>query len=201
MAVDIDFASLFDNATFDPVSYQYFHQLIDNRTIIINSEISEDIVEKVYLPLRDFERDSSTEPVTIILNSNGGSVTDGFFLAHYLTHYKKKLNIIVTGYAASMATTILAAGGHNDNVTRYCYPSSFGLIHDGYVALSASESKTASDIMTFNDSIDRELRQFILDNTNITAEQFDSKTRHQWFLNAKEMKELNLIDVIIGDAE
>ena len=161
----------------------------------------EEVVEKVYLPLRDFERDSSTEPVTIILNSNGGSVTDGFFLAHYLTHYKKKLNIIVTGYAASMATTILAAGGHNDNITRYCYPSSFGLIHDGYVALSASESKTASDIMTFNDSIDRELRQFILDNTNITAEQFDSKTRHQWFLNAKEMKELNLIDVIIGDAE
>ena len=48
MAVDIDFASLFDNATFDPVSYQYFHQLIDNRTIIINSEISEEVVEKVY---------------------------------------------------------------------------------------------------------------------------------------------------------
>lgn len=80
----------------------------------------------------------------------GGAVSDGFFLAHYIAHYKKKLNIIVTGCAASMAAVILAGGGKNSNVTRYCYPSSYALIHDGYVALQASEAKTASDIMDFN---------------------------------------------------
>jgi len=133
------------------------------------------------------------------LNSLGGSVSNGFFLAHYIAHYKKKLNIIVTGYAASMAAVILCGGGKNDNVTRYCYPSTYALIHDGYIALQASEAKTASDIMAFNEKVDDDIRDFMLKNTNITAEQYDAKTRHQWFLSAKEMKELNLIDIIIGE--
>ena len=182
----------------DPILYQYFHQLLDKRTVIFNREVNEDVIEMVYLPLKEFEDDESDEPVTLILNSPGGSVSDGFFLAHYISQYKKKLNILVTGYAASMAAVILCGGGKNPNVTRSCYPSTYGLIHDGYVALAASESKTASDIMAFNESVDKDIRQFILDNTNITAEQYDAKTRHQWFLTAQEMKDLNLIDKIIG---
>ena len=182
-----------------PVDYQYFHQLLNKRTIIFNQEVQENLIETVYLPLKEFEEDSSTEPITLILNSLGGSVSNGFFLAHYIAHYKKPLNIIVTGYAASMAAVILCGGGKNENVTRYCYPSTYALIHDGYIALQASEAKTAADIMAFNERIDNDIRDFIIKNTNITAEQYDSKTRQQWFLSAKEMKELGLIDVIIGE--
>ena len=182
-----------------PVDYQYFHQLLNKRTIVFNQEVQENLIETVYLPLKEFEEDSSTEPITLILNSLGGSVSNGFFLAHYITHYKKPLNIIVTGYAASMAAVILCGGGKNENVTRYCYPSTYALIHDGYIALQASEAKTAADIMAFNERIDNDIRDFIIKNTNITAEQYDSKTRQQWFLSAKEMKELGLIDVIIGE--
>lgn len=181
----------------DVIEYQYFHQLLENRTIIFNSEIGEDIVETLYLPLRDFENDDSDEPITIILNSVGGSVSDGFFLANYLASYKKKINLIVAGYAASMAAVILSAGGKNDNIIRYCYPSTYVLIHDGYVALSASEAKTANDIMAFNNKVDEDIRQFILDNTNITPELYDSKARKQWFISAQEAKELNLIDVVM----
>jgi len=181
----------------DVIEYQYFHQLLENRTIIFNSEIGEDIIETFYLPLREFENDGSDEPITIILNSVGGSVSDGFFLANYLASYKKKINLIVAGYAASMAAVILSAGGKNDNITRYCYPSTYVLIHDGYVALSASEAKTANDIMAFNNKVDEDIRQFILDNTNITPELDDSKARKQWFISAQEAKELNLIDVVM----
>ena len=183
---------------FDPVLYQYYHQLINNRTLILNDDVREDLVEKIYLPLRDFERDKSNEPVTLILNSSGGSVSDGFFLAHYLSQYSKPLNIEVLGYACSMATVILAAGGKNKNITRTCYPCSYALLHDGYIALAAQESKTAADIMNFNDEMDKKIRQFFLDNTSITAESYDGHARHQWFLFAPEMKENGLIDRIIG---
>ena len=181
----------------DAIEYQYFHQMLDNRTIIFNSEISEDIVETLYLPLRDFENDDSDEPITIILNSVGGSVSDGFFLANYLASYKKKINLIVAGYAASMAAVILSAGGKNDNITRYCYPSTYVLIHDGYVALSASEAKTANDIMAFNNLVDENIHKFIITNTNMTEELYDSKARKQWFISAEEALELNLIDKIM----
>lgn len=196
---ELDFLSIVEKTDgLNVVNYQYFHQLLQRRTIILNQEIDENLIESVYLPLKEFEEDESVKPVTLILNSLGGSVSDGFFLAHYLTQYKKKLNIIVTGYAASMAAVILCSGGKNPNITRYCYPSTYGLIHDGYIAISASESKTASDYMAFNERVDQDIRQFILDNSNITAEQYDAKTRHQWFLTAQEMKQLNLIDEVIG---
>ena len=184
--------------SFDPTMYQYFNQLLNHRTIIMNSEVQEDIIEKVYIPLRDFEKDDSMEPVTLIINSVGGSVSDGFFLAYYISQYSKPLNIIVPGYACSMATVILAGGGKNENVIRSCFPCSYSLIHDGYVALAAQEAKTANDIMAFNDSVDKRIKQFFVDNTNITEEEYDSHSRRQWFLTAKEMVDANLIDEVYG---
>ena len=51
--------------------------------------------------------------------------------------------------------------------------------------------------MAFNNKVDEDIRQFILDNTNITPELYDSKARKQWFISAQEAKELNLIDVVM----
>lgn len=199
MDKDFDFLGVIEKySSLDMVSYEYFYQLFNHRTILFNQEVDENIVENIYLPLKEFEEDDIQTPITLILNSPGGSVSDGFFLAHYLTHFKKKLNILVLGYAASMAAVILAGGGKNPNITRSCYPSTYALIHDGFVAIAPSESKTAADIMAFNDRVDNDIRTFILDNTKITAEQYDAQARHQWFLNSSEMLEFGLIDKIIG---
>lgn len=196
--MELDFLALPEHVGLDPKTYQYFHQLLNNRTIILNEELSEDLIETVYLPMKDFEEDDITTPVTLILNSVGGSVSDTFFLANYIANYKKPLKIIVTGYAASMATVLLCGGNHNPNVTRYCFPSSYALIHDGYVVLTASEAKTAADIMAFNEKVDSDIRDFIIINTNITPELYDDHARKQWFLSADEMKEYGLIDCIFG---
>ena len=185
----------------DPANYQYFNQLINHRTVLFNCEVREDIIERVYIPLREFEQDDSMEPVTLILNSEGGSISDGFFLAYYIAQYSKPLNIIVPGYACSMATVILAGGGKNENVIRSCFPCSYALIHDGYVALAASETKTANDIMAFNDKVDKQIKDFFIQNTNITEEQYNSHIRHQWFLDANEMLESGLIDRMYGQTE
>lgn len=202
MNEDFDVLSFINSISgLSPVDYQYFYQLLRKRTVILNNDIDNGIIETVYLPLKNFEEDDSEAPVTLILNCSGGSVSDGFFLANYLSTYRKKLNIIVTGYAASMAAVILCGGGKNKNITRYCYSSSYALIHDGYIALQASEAKTAADIMEFNNRVDENIRSFILNNSNITAEQYDSKNRHQWFISAKEMKELNLVDKILDETD
>lgn len=187
------------NATeFSPSSYQYYNQLFKHRTVVLNDDIAENLVEQVYLPLKDFAEDDSDEPVTLILNSSGGSVSDGFFLAHYLAKYPKPLKVMVLGYACSMATVLLAAGNKNPNVTRYCYPCSYCLIHDGFIALAASEAKTANDIMKFNNNMDEKIKAFFIENTNIPEELYAKNTRQQWFIFSDEAKELGLIDKIIG---
>lgn len=49
---------IFDTSL-DACDYQYFHQLFHNRTILFNQEIDETIIESVYLPLKDFEKDEN----------------------------------------------------------------------------------------------------------------------------------------------
>lgn len=196
--MDIDFLNEIIEQTQISISdYQYFNQLLRHRTIVFNSDIDEKIVEAVYLPLRDFEKDSSTEPVTLILNSSGGSVSDGLILCNIIDTYKKPLEIIVPAYACSMATIILSAGKNNPNITKKCYPFSFALLHCGQTELSG-ETRSVEDTLQFTRSIDKNVREYIIKNTNITPELYDQHDRGQWYLTAKDLLEYGFVDEIIG---
>ena len=109
-----------DVSTLDPIMYQYFRQLLQKRTIILNSEIDESILETVVLPLKDFEQDTNDTPVTLILNTPGGSVADGLMLCNVIDNYTKPLEILVPSYACSMGTIILCSGNKNPNVIKKC---------------------------------------------------------------------------------
>ena len=55
--------------------------------------------------------------------------------------------------------------------------------------------------MAFNKRVDNRIRDYIVANTKITEEQYRANERRQWYLDAHDMKELGLIDVIIGEDE
>ena len=180
----------------DPCSYQYFNNLWNHRTIIFNSIVDETIVESVIVPLKRFEEDDSNEPVTLILNTNGGSVNDGLVVCNIIDSYKKKLNIYVLGYAYSMGSIILCSGNNNPNITKYCYKFSTGLIHGGSKYLWGTSS-TVKDTYLFQSKVDDMVRDYIIANTNITLEEYEDSERREWYLTANEMKEKGLVDVIL----
>lgn len=112
------------------------------------------------------------DPVTIIFATVGGSVSDGFILCNIIDTYTKPLNIIVLGYAASMGTIMLAAGSHNPNVTRKCYPFTYALLHAGSTAFSG-ESLTVQDTLEFNKRVDEKVKKFIVTHTNVSEEEYE----------------------------
>ena len=186
-----------DVSTLDPIMYQYFNQLLRKRTIILNAEIDESILETVVLPLKDFEEQESDKPVTLILNTPGGSVADGLMLCNVIDNYKIPLEIIVPSYACSMGTIILCSGNKNPNVTKKAYPFSFALFHSGQTYVGG-ESTSVEDVMNFNKGVDNKIKNYIITNTNITEELYDAHHRKQWYISADEMLEYGLIDEIIG---
>lgn len=196
-----DFLALVEeNSQLDPVSYQYFNHLFNHRTIVFNDGIDKNILEAVILPLKEFENDGSNDPVKMIISTPGGSISEGLVLCNIIDNYSKPLEIYVMGYACSMGTIILAAGNHNSNVKKFCYPFSFALFHSGYSAFEG-ESLSVEDAMAFNKRVDNRIRDYIVANTKITEEQYRANERRQWYLDAHDMKELGLIDVIIGEDE
>ena len=185
-------------STLDPIMYQYFNQLLKKRTIVLNAEIDESILETVVLPLKDFEQDEDkSTPVKLILNTPGGSVADGLMLCNIIDNYKKPLDIIVPSYSCSMGTIILCSGNKNPNVTKKAYPFSFALFHSGQTYVGG-ESTSVEDVMNFNKGVDNKIRDYIIANTNITEELYDAHHRKQWYISAEEMLEYGLIDEIIG---
>lgn len=195
---DLEFLGFAENVSnLDPIMYQYFNHLLNRRTIVLNSEIDENILETVVLPLKEFESDNIADPVTLILNTPGGSVADGLMLCNVIDNYKKPLEIIVPSYSCSMGTIILSSGNKNPNVTKKAYPFSFALFHSGQTYVGG-ESSTVDDIVDFNRSIDKKIRDYVIKNTNISEELYDAHHRKQWYISAEEMLEYGLIDEIIG---
>ena len=181
----------------DPATYQYFDKLFNQRTIIFNQEVDERIVERVAIPLLDFQQDNSNDPVTLIFATVGGSISDGFVLCNIIDQYTKPLNIIVLGYAASMGTIMLAAGANNPNVTRKCYPFTYALLHAGSTAFSG-EALSVQDTLEFNKRVDEKVKQFITSHTKISEDEYSSHERKQWFLDADDMLKYGFVDEIIG---
>ena len=69
---EISLDELLANPTeMSPAIYQYYKNL-QNRTIVINEQISSDIVESAMLPLIEMDNDGTGEPITIRLSTVGG---------------------------------------------------------------------------------------------------------------------------------
>lgn len=195
---DLEFLGFAEStSTLDPIMYQYFNNLFNRRTIILNSEIDENILETVVLPLKEFESDNISAPIKLILNTPGGSVADGLMLCNVIDNYKKPLEIIVPSYSCSMGTIILCSGNNNTNVIKKAYPFSFALLHSGQTYVGG-ESTSVEDVMNFNKSVDNKIREYVITNTKITEELYDAHHRKQWYISAEEMLEYGLINEIIG---
>ena len=85
----------------DIIMYQYYKNL-EKRTIIINEQITSNIVESVMLPLLEMDNDGTGEPINIVLNTVGGSLFDGATLCNIIDNLKTPTTITVFTYAYSM---------------------------------------------------------------------------------------------------
>ena len=184
------------NSQIDVGDYQYFMNLLENRTIIFNGEVDNELMERVVLPLLDFERDGSKEPVTLYLNTPGGYVGDGLVLCDIIDKYSKPLRIIVLGYAFSMGTIIMCAGGKNPNVKKMCYKFSTALFHPGSLKLDGGAS-AVKDTVAFNDRMDKRMREYVLSNTLITPEVYDAHEAREWYLSSEELLQYGMVSEIL----
>ena len=178
----------------DPILFHYYKGL-ENRTFYINSEIDDNTVDMVSIPLIMTDKESS-EPITIYLNTMGGSVFDGFNLANIIENLKSPTTIIVLGYAYSMGMYFLMAGKNKPNITRKCYNFSTGLMHGGSSLIQGTASQV-KDYYRFAERFDQKVEDFVLSHSNFTKDEYDKIERHELYLTAEDMLEKGLVDEII----
>lgn len=173
--------------------YDLASRLLKDRIILLNDAIDTQLATSIVAQLLVLESENSEAPITIYINSPGGSITDGLAIYDVMNKIKCPVITVCVGMAASMAAFLLSCGSRGK---RYCLPNSTVMIHQpiGGVQGQAVEIKIVAtrilnlydklaEIMSKNSFIDKETMKEALDRDN--------------YLTPEEALKMGLVDKII----
>jgi ATP-dependent Clp protease protease subunit len=177
-----------------------FVENLQNRKIIINDEISDDIVETGILQILKWNEEDEgkpielRKPIKIIQNTPGGCVNIGFVFCNVIENSVTPVHITTLGTSASMGAYIAMCGtkGH-----RKCYEFSTFLIHSGSMVVAGNSDSVESTVKYYSD-MRKDIEQFIYKHTKIDKATYKQYQKDEWYLTSREALKWGLVDSIIG---
>lgn len=167
--------------------------LLQDRIILIDSEINSSLATSIIAQLLYLESENNEAPITMYINSPGGSISDGLAIYDIMNKIKAPINTICMGMAASMAAFLLCSGSKG---RRYCLPNSTVMIHQ---PLGGAQGQ-ATEILIVAKRIKylrQKMYQIISKNTGKTYEEVAQACERDNYLTPEEAKEFGLVDDII----
>ena len=183
----------------DSMYEEIIKENIESRILVLNDEINDMIIENYILYILKWNREDKDipedkrKPITIYINSPGGSTMDGFNMVDVIMASKTKVRGVCFGLAASMGYHILLACDE-----RIAFKNSILLQHDGEIAIQNSTSK-ARDTMRFFEDGEKRTKEYVLSRTTMTEEFYDKVYEQEYWMYAQEARDLGCIDKIIGE--
>lgn len=172
----------------------------EQRRIYLNDEIDENIIDSIVYHILRYNRldkDIPVEdriPIKIYINSQGGSVSDGYALIDAIRLSKTPIYTINLANCLSMALLIFIAG-HK----RYAMPHSEFLLHDGASGGFDSSNKMQDRMKFESEQIESMTKDYIIQNTKISNEQYEMNLRKEWYFLPREGKDIGVVNFIVGE--
>ncbi|MFB5284114.1 ClpP family protease [Peribacillus sp. Hz7] len=184
---DKEYLELVANLPDSLEEYQFYLGLKERR-IYFNYDVDTTIVNKIVYWIQEWNREDrelnipvdKRKTIQIYITSNGGDVVAGFAAIDAIQSSETKVETIGIGSCASMGALLLISGHY-----RKAYPNTVILIHDGSMAVQ-STSKKAKNTMNFYDRLDDRIKQFVVENTNISEELYTEKEDEEWYMFAND---------------
>lgn len=171
---------------------------LKQRKLFLDSTIDEftaSYITKHILQFNAEDRDISIDkrkPIILYIASNGGEINPGMELIDAILSSKTPVYTVNRGYQYSMGF-LVGLAGHK----RFAMPNAQFLMHDGANFIYNSGAK-AQDQMEFNRRLERRIKNYVLNRSNLTEAEYDEKLRVEWYLFAQEAAEKGFVDYIIG---
>lgn len=169
--------------------------LLEARTVLIQGGVDGKVAGKVIRELLTLEQDDPEAPIKVVLNSPGGSVTEGFAIYDVMRFVSCPIRILCTGLTASIATVILLAA---EKEYRLALPNTRFLIHQplimGQVIGPASDLEiTANEIIKTREHVNK----MLADETGQTLEKVTQDTQRDYWMSSVEAVAYGLIDRVV----
>lgn len=167
-------------------------RLFKSRIVIINGEISQDLVGNVTSQLLALAS-ASSEPITLFIHSQGGHVESGDSIHDIIRSIDAKVRIIGNGWVASAGALIYVSVPTKD---RFCLPNTRFLLHQpsGGVRGSGSDIAIEAEEMV---KMRRRLNEIFAEQTGQPLEKIERDTQRNFWLTAEEAMDYGLVGSII----
>jgi ATP-dependent Clp protease protease subunit len=172
-----------------------FERMLQHRTIQLFGTVDQKLAKTIVSQLMTLEADDSKKPITVIQNSPGGSVNDGFAIYDAMRFVKPEIRIVCVGLTASIATiTLLGAKKEN----RFSLPNTRFLIHQplipGNVFGPASDLEiTAQEILKTRDKIN----ELLSEETGQPLKRVAKDAQRDYWMDAETSLDYGLISKIV----
>lgn len=168
-------------------------QLVEHRNLLVIGPISDKMATHVSRRVLAMERQDPERPITVLINSPGGSADSGFAIYDVLRFVTPPIRTVVNGLCASAGILVQLAG---DPGMRFTLPQSRFMIHQP----STTGQGTASDLdITAREVIKLRQRYFDIIATACgkQAPVVTEDARRDFWLNAGEALEYGLVDKVV----
>ncbi len=167
-----------------------FSANLENGIVHLVGPINDEMAASVVAQLLHLASLDEKKPISLYINSPGGSVNAGMAIYDTMKFIKPEVHTICVGQAASMAAVILSGGAR-----RKILPHSEVMIHQP----SSGVAGQASEIVIVADHIKKTrlvLNEILAKNCGRCVEEVAMDTERDYWMNAKEALEYGIVDEI-----
>lgn len=174
-----------------------FSRLLKERIVAVYGEVDERMAATVTASLLYLEAEDPHKPISLYINSPGGSVTAGLSIYDCAQYITPEVSTICLGQAASMGSLLLAGGSPGK---RFCLPHSSIMLHQpsgGYFGTAADIAIHAKEILRIRSQLNKIYERHLTGKKKVTADDIERMLERDYFLSAEEALELGVVDEIL----
>lgn len=173
--------------------YDLPSRLLKDRIILVTEEINPATSTSIVAQLLTLEAEDKEAPITMYINSPGGSITDGMAIYDIMNRISCPIITIGVGMAASMGAVLLSSGTKG---MRYCTPNATVMIHQplGGVQGQATEIEIVAQRIL---KLRKKLYSLLAKNAGVDFEVMAQACERDNYLEAEEALALGLVDKIL----
>ena len=187
-------------------AYDIYSRLLKDRVVMLEGEVHDQMANLIVAQLLFLESESPEKPISMFINSPGGSVTAGLAIYDTMQFIRCPVHTYVLGQACSMGSFLAQAGepGH-----RFILPEASTMIHRvssgtpgtrGSVHVQELQFEDAKRSFEESQRINKRLTQlYVKHNTKgKTYEELFEAMKFDTFLSADEAVEFGLADKVVS---
>jgi len=168
-------------------------RLLLERTVYLGTEIDNTCANSIVQQLLVLQLDDPKKPITLYINSPGGSIVDGMAIYDVIHRSSCPVHAVVAGMAASMGAVILSGCTKGE---RAILPHGEVLLHQplgGARGQATDVEISANRILKMK----RTLLQILAKNTDHPYEKLVEDCDRDYWLDAEEAKAYGIVDKVL----